>query len=273
MLIYKYTQNKKLPLQKSKTMFKKGILCFFVLLLLSACASKKDYVYVQDIDKTEFKSEKFTTVLQPDDLISIVVFGENSAVVAPYNSPNSVSASVPENGMPIQLQPQTYLIASDNTINLLVIGKVKIGGLTKAAAEAEIISKLSQFLVNPSIDLRILNYKIAVQGEVNRPGSFPIASERVTVFEALSMAGDLTIFGKRNNILIIREQDGKKIVERIDITKSEFINSPFYYLHQNDVVYVEPNKTKINTSAVGPNTGIILSGISLLVTILALTIR
>jgi polysaccharide export outer membrane protein len=259
--------------KKIRVMFKKTLALLILLLVLASCASRKDYVYIQNIDSLPLNSNSFQTVLQPDDLVSILVFGENSIVIAPYNSPNAASASEIQNGMAVQITPQTYLIANDNTINLLVIGKIKIGGLTKKEAENVITAKLSQYLVNPSIDMRILNYKVTVQGEVNSPGTFPVGSERITIIEALSLAGDLTSYGKRNNVLVIREQDGTKLIARLDLTQADFINSPYYYLRQNDMVYVEPNKTKINSAAVGPNTGIILSGISLLVAVIALTIR
>ena len=108
---------------------------------------------------------------------------------------------------------------------------------------------------------------------MNKPGTYPRQSERITLLEALGQAGDLTIYGKRNNILIIREENGKKISQRVDITKSDFINSSYYYLAQNDVVYIEPNKTKINSSTVGPNIAIGISALSLVVTIFALTIN
>jgi polysaccharide export outer membrane protein len=134
-------------------------------------------------------------------------------------------------------------------------------------------TKLKAYFTEPSVNLRILNYKITVQGEVARPGTFTSATERITLPEALSMAGDLTIFAKRDNILIIREIDGKKESHFVDITKADFINSPFYYLSQNDLIYVEPNKTRMNSSAVGPNISIILSSVSLLITIVALLIR
>jgi polysaccharide export outer membrane protein len=254
-------------------MLNKLFLFLTVIALFSSCASKKDYIYVQNIDSIELKSENYRTLLQPDDLISILVLGENPTITAPFNSPNAISATQPENNMQVQIPPQTYLIASDNTINLLVVGKIKIGGLTKKEAEALLIEKLSKYLASPSVDLRILNYKISVQGEVNRPGTFPITTERVTLIEALSMAGDLTVYGKRNNVLLIREENGIKVIKRLDLTKADFINSPFYYLRQNDMVYVEPNKTKINSAAVGPNTALVLSGISLLVTVIALTLR
>jgi polysaccharide export outer membrane protein len=112
-----------------------------------------------------------------------------------------------------------------------------------------------------------------VQGEVNRPGTFPINSERVTLLEALSMAGDLTIYGKRDNILVIREENGVKSFQKVDITKGDFVNSPYYYLAQNDVIYVEPNKTRVNSSVIGPNITVGISALSLLITIIVLTTK
>ena len=129
---------------------------------------------------------------------------------------------------------------------------------------------VSIYIKNPSINLRIFNYKISVLGEVTKPGTYTIPSERITLLEALSMAGDLGIFGKRNNILVIHEEDGKKTYMRMDLTKADLINSPRYYLSQNDVVIVEPNKTKINSSVIGPNTSVIISLVSVLITVVVL---
>ena len=112
-----------------------------------------------------------------------------------------------------------------------------------------------------------------MQGEVNVPGSYAVDSERITLIEALSKAGDLTIYGKRNNVLIIREKDGVKTFNKVDITKADFVNSPFYYLTQNDVIYVEPNKARINAASVGPNTGVIISVTSLIITLITLILR
>jgi polysaccharide export outer membrane protein len=132
---------------------------------------------------------------------------------------------------------------------------------------------IKEYIKNPSVNLRILNYKFSVIGEVNNPGTFKIESERVTLLEALSQASDLTIYGKRSNILIIREINGKKEYNRVDITKADFINSPFYYLVQNDVIVVEPNKTKVNSSVIGPNITVTISALSLLTTILLIITR
>ena len=253
-------------------MLRRNILGFFILVLLGSCASRKDYVYVQDIDTVKINAVTYQSTLQPDDLLTIIVRGDNPEAVVPFNMPNIAFMGNREDGLEVQ-RLFTYLIDSNNTINFPVIGKIKLGGLTRFEAEKLLENEVSKYVTLPKIDLRILNYKITVQGEVNKPGTYPINSERITLIEALSLAGDLTIYGKRNNVLLIREENGAKKVVRLDLTTSEFINSPYYYLRQNDVIYVEPNKTKINAAAVGPNTGIILSAISLLVTVLALTIR
>ena len=131
---------------------------------------------------------------------------------------------------------------------------------------------MCQIISNPIINIRLTNFKVSVQGEVTVPGVYSINSDRVTLIEAITMAKDLTIYGKRNNILIIREVNGVKSYNRVDITKADFINSPFYYLTQNDVVYVEPNKTRINGAAVGANTGVIISITSLLITVITLIV-
>jgi polysaccharide export outer membrane protein len=167
---------------------------------------------------------------------------------------------------------QLYLVDANGTIDFPVLGKLKVGGLTRSAVLQLFQEKIGAYIKNPIINLRIMNFKVSVQGEVVAPGTYTIDSERITLIEALSKARDLTIYGKRNNILIIREIDGVKSYNRVDITQADFINSPFYYLAQNDVVYVEPNKNRINAAAVGPNTGVIISVTSLLITIITLII-
>ena len=253
-------------------MIKKILLSLFVLLFLGSCASRKELVYLQNVDSNSLQTTTYESVIQPDDLLTILVRGENPEAVAIFNMPNISYVGSEERTAEVQ-RLFTYLVASDNTINFPSIGKIKIGGLSRVAAENLLIENLSLYLKNPKVDLRILNFKVTVQGEVNKPGTFPVSSERITLLEALSLAGDLTVYGKRTNILVLRETNGVKSVQRVDLTKPDFINSSFYYLHQNDVVYVEPNRTKLNSAVVGPNIGVVLSGVSLLVTILALTIK
>jgi len=159
------------------------------------------------------------------------------------------------------------LVDAQGTIDFPVLGKIKVSGLTRSEVLQLFQEKIEKYIKNPVVNLRIMNFKVSVQGEVNLPGTYSIASERITLIEALTLAKDLTIYGKRNNILIIRDIDGVKSYNRVDITKANFINSPFYYLAQNDVVYVEPNQSRINASVVGPNTGVIISISSLLITL------
>ncbi|MEZ4788035.1 MAG: polysaccharide biosynthesis/export family protein [Flavobacterium haoranii] len=253
---------------------KKGITKLLILLLsmlLFSCASREKLVYLQN----EFNAQnvtQFQTRIQPDDVLMIIISSENPEVAAPYNLKNVVLQSNSEESSQMQ-RTQTYIVDVEGNIEFPVLGKVKLGGLSKEEAVNYIKNLLKDHVKDAVVNLRILNYKISVLGEVNRPGTFSIPSERVTVLEALGKAGDLTIYGKRKNVLLIREENGVISTHRLDLTKSDIVNSPYYYLAQNDVVYVEPNKTKINSSAVGPNIAIGISALSLVVTIIALTTR
>ena len=256
---------------------KNTIILRIIILVLPAfffsCAPRERVAYYQNIESLSGSSQNtFETILQPDDALMIIVMAENPEVAAPFNLPSITMQSTTELETQ-QLRVNSYLIDSKGFIQFPIIGAIKLGGLTRVDAIAKMNQELSKYITKPSVNLRILNFKITVQGEVTQPGIHNIMSERTTLSEALSLSGDLTVYGKRDNILVIREKDGKKEIGRVDITKADFINSPFYYLSQNDVVYVEPNKTKINSSVVGPNTSIIISAISLLVTVIALTIR
>lgn len=253
---------------------KKGIAKLLMLLLsmlLFSCASREKLVYLQN----EFNAQnvtQFQTRIQPDDVLMIIISSENPEVAAPYNLKNVVLQSNSEESSQMQ-RTQTYIVDVEGNIEFPVLGKVKLGGLSKEEAVNYIKNLLKDHVKDAVVNLRILNYKISVLGEVKNPGTFSIPSERITVLEALGKAGDLTIYGKRKNILLIREENGVKTTYRVDLTKSDFVNSPYYYLAQNDVIYVEPNKTKINSSAVGPNIALGISALSLVVTIIALTTR
>ena len=251
---------------------KKIVLLVFSLILLLSCASKKKVVYLQDIDQTKSydSSTLYEPKLQPDDLLSIIVSAENPELSVPFNLPQiqgNYEINNNQNGI------KTYLVDNFGYIEFPVIGKLKLGGLTRTEATAKLVTAVGEYIKNPIINLRILNFKVSILGEVLKPSSFTLSSERITLLEAISMAGDLTIYGKRNNILIIREAEGKKTYNRVDITKSDFLNSPFYYLAQNDIVVVEPNKTRVNASVVGPNVTATISAISVLVTLMVVLLR
>jgi polysaccharide export outer membrane protein len=244
--------------------------------LFFSCASKQNVVYYQNIDtlKNSQNTNSYEVKIQPDDLLMIIVSAEDPEAASPFNlktySPSSNNRLDAARG---QETVQSYLVDQNGEIDFPVLGKIKMGGLTRTNALQLLQTRIGVYVKNPIINLRITNFKISLQGEVNLPGTYSITSERVTLIEALSMAKDLTIYGKRNNILIIREVSGEKSFNRVDITKSDFINSPFYYLAQNDVVYVEPNKTRVNSSAVGPNTSVIISAVSILVSLSVLIFK
>ena len=257
-----------------RSFFFRPIILILTSIFVFSCASRKGVAYYQNIDQLPNleNSASYETHLQPDDLLMIVVMAENPEVAAPSNLPSVVMQSNTEFETQ-QLRMNSYLIDSNGFIQFPIIGAIKLGGLTRTEAVGKMNQELSKYITKPSVNLRILNFKITVQGEVTQPGVHNITSERITLAEALSLSGDLTVYGKRENILIIREKDGKKQATRVDITKADFLNSPYYYLSQNDIVYVEPNKTKVNSSVVGPNTSIVISAVSLIVTIIALTVR
>lgn len=255
-----------------KNTFLKIIIVFVCLLTVVSCTSSKKIAYLEKT--SELSSElKFETTLQPDDQLMILVNSENPEIAAPYNLKSVSIQGTNETGI-TQERMQNYILDQEGNIDFPLIGKINLLGLNRNQASEKIKNILKNGYINdPSIYLRLLNFKISVLGEVNKPGVYPVQGERVTLIEALALAGDLTIYGKRNSILLIREKNGAKTYEKIDITNTDFINSKNYYLSQNDVIYVEPNKTKVNSSAVGPNLTIGISALSLVVTILALTLK
>lgn len=256
--------------------FIKKINFLILIFLFFSCASKKNIVYYQNIDgiNTASNVASYEVKIQPDDLLMIIVSAEDPEIAIPFNlmsvtMPNTANLQAVTG----QQTNQSYLVDRFGNIEFPILGKLQVGGLSRTEVLQLLKEKIEIYIKNPIINLRIMNFKISLQGEVNIPGTYTIASERVTLIEALSMAKDLTIYGKRGNILIIREINGVKSYNRVDITKADFINSPFYYLAQNDVVYVEPNNVKVNASAVGPNTSVIISAISILISLSVLLFK
>ncbi|HLT65524.1 MAG TPA: polysaccharide biosynthesis/export family protein [Flavobacterium sp.] len=251
---------------------KKIALCLSILAMTS-CASKKDVLYYSDIDVAELKENIFNTEFQVDDLLMIVVTAQDPLAAQPFNVTTTFTVNPLNQAGGGQYQQHLYLVDSNGNIEFPILGTLKVAGKTKHEFTEELKTKISQYIVNPIINLRLMNFQVSVQGEVARPNVYTFNSERITLPEVLAQAGDLTIHGNRKNVLIIRDQNGKQITKRIDLTSSDFINSDFYYLKQNDIVYVEPNQVRVNSSAVGPNVSVIISVASLLITIATLTIR
>lgn len=250
-------------------MLKKSLLIFLGILLISiSCTNKKNLVYFQGSIDGNSTSINYSPTLKSDDVVSINVISIDESAAKPFNLPLSNSSQ--NNGGYTQgvPSPPGYLIDAEGNIDFPVIGRVKLAGLSRHAAIELLKAELKPYLNNPTIIMRILNYKVTVLGEVKNPGTFTIPNERITLLEAIGIAGDLNITGKRKNVLVIRDEGGKKTETRIDLTSKSIFSSPFYYLQQNDVVYVEPNRAKINSSAINTaNTGLVISVISLLVTI------
>lgn len=240
-----------------------GILLLIVsVLLLSSCATKKEVVYFQNTGDFETLVDKnsFTPKFKVDDLVSIYVSTLDSEASAPFNLFRGSS----EGG--VRPEQVDYLVDKDGSIDFPVIGKVKIAGLSGEEVKALLRDKLSDYLKEPIINIRLRNFSISVLGEVRRPGTYPVDGERITIMEALGFAGDLTIKGKRENVMVIRDFDGTKVYTRIDLTKKEALSSPVYYLTQNDVVYIEPNKSAITASALDNRATIAVSIASILIT-------
>lgn len=245
-----------------KTSIMKNLLFIFLTVLtisLSSCVPSKEVIYFQGIDNKDLAgTSMYEPVIKPDDVLLINVKAFDEEAVKPFNL---INQNVGGGGPSILMMMQTYLVDNQGDIQFPVLGTVKVGGLTREEVTRKLQTRISEYVNDPIINLRIANYKISVLGEVKTPGTFTLQSDRITVVEAIAMAGDMTLFGKRENVLIIRENRGVKETFRLDLTNPDFIKSPYYYLTQNDVVYVEPHKRRINSTAIGPN---ILQGISIL---------
>lgn len=246
------------------------VVCF--LLFLTACSSKKNITYYQNIDQSNVSNSdtNFETTIQPDDLLLILISSVDVEAAAPFNLETTIVPSANGQGAMAQRQQQLYLVDHEGKIEFPILGELQIGGLSKTQTIQLIKDKLKKYLKDPIVNLRIMNFKVSIQGEVNKPGVITSVSERMTLPEALSLAGDLTIYGKRNNILVIREVQGKKQFNRIDLTKSDFINSSFYYLSQNDLIYVEPNNAKANSSTFNQNIPVWISLSSVILSLILL---
>jgi len=230
-------------------------------------------VYLQQ-DSTQLNTlyEQFVPKIQQNDILTVVVTAADPKVTVPFNPLSSMSTGNMTQAVDLALRP-TYTVDNNGDITLPMLGKVHVEGLTRVQAIEKIRLELSVYIKDPGVNINFNNFRVSVLGEVAKPGSFIMPTERVTVLEALGMAGDLTIRGVRHNVLLIREIDGQKTMHRLDLTQKTTLNSPYYYLAQNDVIYVEPNKAQINNSKLGANSNIIISVASLLITVISVLTR
>jgi polysaccharide export outer membrane protein len=241
---------------------------FPIILLFSSCVSRKDWVYFQSEPTSKEKIQPFELRYQSNDLLSINVSASDLDAVRPFNlfvsSPNTIN-NLSFTG---QQQLQTYLVDEKGEINFPVLGKLTLGGLSRKEAIAFLENKLQDYIKHPIVTLRLTNFKISVLGEVNNPGTYTIDNEQVSLPQAIALAGDLSITGKRSNILLLREEDGVLTKNYIDLRSDALFNSPYYFLNPNDVLYIEPNASKVRSSTDALRyTSISLSVITTLTTI------
>jgi len=239
------------------------IIIFSVFFLVS-CGSKKDVVYFQNTGNFETLVNKnsFTTKFKVDDVVSIYVSSFDSEASAPFNLYRGAS----NNSGRSQMEQVDYLVDDAGEIDFPVIGKIKIAGLSQEEVRTLLRQKLADYLKDPIINIRLRNFTVTILGEVNRPGTYPVNGEQITILEALGLAGDLTIKAIRDNVMVIRDFDGTKVYTRINLLDKNAMNSPVYYLTQNDVVYVEPNKSAITASSLDNRATIAISIVSILIT-------
>lgn len=242
-------------------------LCLLLALLFASCKSYKQVAYLQDTDwvsHTEQETRQVGVRVMPKDLLTIVVSCSTPELAVPFNLVNQNADSA----------PQQYLVDNQGNINFPMLGEIHVGGLAKTEIENLVIDRLKVYLKEtPLVTVRIVNYHISVLGEVNAPGSFIVSNEKINLLEALAMAGDLTLYGRRDNVRLIRTgQDNKQEIITFDLNKAETVFSPYYQLQQNDIIYVTPNKAKAKNSDIGTTTGLWFSGISILMSIANLLI-
>ncbi|WP_103068522.1 polysaccharide biosynthesis/export family protein [Aquimarina sediminis] len=257
------------------------LLLFLILVSIFSCKTPEDVVYFQNSENLEkiTSTNTFTPVFKVDDIVSIMVSAADMDAARPFNlmQGTSLSSSIGENGASNAgsggVEP-TYLIDEEGNIDFPVLGSLKIAGLTRIQVKEMVKEKLKIYINDPIVSVRLKNFKITVMGEVSRPGSYTIPNERVTIIEALGLAGDMTIKGKRGNIMVIRENEGENTYHRVDLTSKSIFESPVYYLAQNDVLYVEPNESRIRESKTRSNTiSVIISIVGVLLSVVTLIVR
>lgn len=247
-----------------------------ILVLLCSCGSTKNIAYLQNSDEIDFEQSKYLydAKIMPKDILTITVTTVNPDAAVPFNLTVPTTLSQNQRSTYNASLLQTYLVDNDGQIEFPIVGVINVGGLTKSDCEKLILSKIKPYLnenERPVVTVRMSNYKISVLGEVASPGMFTVGNEKINILEALAQAGDLTIYGVRTNVKLIREDaSGKKEIHTIDLNDANLINSPYYYLQQNDIVYVEPNKVKSRNSGVGATTSLWLTGTSILISLASL---
>ncbi|MCQ2217813.1 MAG: polysaccharide biosynthesis/export family protein [Paludibacteraceae bacterium] len=252
------------------------LLLLFCSIILSSCGSTKKIAYLQDAENFQdtLSHELYDARIKPKDLLTITVSTFDRDVALPFNlvmPRTTTNSELSVNSTPTL---QSYLVDNDGLIDFPVLGRIKVGGMTKREVETMLKEKLSSYIKEePLVNVRMVNYKITVLGEVAKPSTFTVANEKINIYEALAMAGDMTIYGRRENVKLVRElENGGKSIVVLDLTDKNLISSPYFYLQQNDVIYVEPNKAKAKNSGYSTTTSLWLTATSIMISLTSLIV-
>lgn len=249
----------------------------FISFLFASCNSSRKIAYFENLEDASFKSTlaNVEAPIQKNDILTIAISSLNAEASAIFNpAANTVTKVATSSGN--DALAGGYLVNTDGNIQLPIIGTIAAAGLTKKQLKENLTNIIleKKLLIDPIVDIRYLNFEVTVIGEVGRPTVITVPSEKISLIKALGLAGDLTIYGRRDNVLLIREEKGQRITRHIDLNSSEFLNSPYYYLQPNDVIYVEPNKTKVASSSRSQQiVPIVLSSLSIIVVVVTSLIK
>ena len=252
-----------------KTIF----LGLFVLMLVSSCTSKKDILYMQNADLQNEKAIIYqNTTIQPNDILKITVESLMPLAALPYNK--NAGQPVQQNNIDL-IKLEGYLVSSNYEINFPVLGTISLKSLSVSDAETFIANQLIDggHLNDARVSVRVVNAKVSVLGEVSKPGTYTFTEQNITLLQALGYAGDLTINGQRDNVLVTREVDGVRQVAHIDLTSADFMDSEFYYVKPNDVIVINQNNPKVKSAGFVGNVGTVLTIFSLLLSTTILLTR
>lgn len=248
------------------------IVCAFC----ASCSSSKQVSYLQKLGSEQQESlVEYDAHIMPKDLLTISVSCSEPEAALPFNLVVPASQTgINSTNLVSQPTLQNYLVNNRGEISFPVLGILKVEGMTTQETSEMIVERLERYLKErPIVTVRLVNYKISVIGEVNRPGVYTVNNEQVNLFEAVAMAGDLTIYGKRNNIRIIRKENGKQHLITMNLNDENLIHSPNFYLRQNDIVYVEPNSAKRQNANIGSSTNLLVSVTSILISMAGLLVN
>ena len=249
--------------------FKKFFIYGFAALAMASCTARQEINYMTDIDSMALDNavKNSRSTLQPGDQLVVMISARDLDAVKPFNQNYSSSATVTQYSMPssnslpqqLPVSGPTYFVDTDSNIIFPQLGKISTKGENIETFRNKLTDLLGKYIKDPIVDVKLVNFKVSVSGEVKSPGTYVIPEGNATILSALALAGDLTPYGIRKNVLLIRNVDGQITQQRIDLTSAKFINSPYYYLKQNDIIYVQPNANREKAARVDPNLGLYIS--------------